>query len=576
MNARDASRRGSLRTGGVCLAVAAIGLAPNLAAAAAAADSGGGTIRAAIGPDGKVSSAHLFNADGSSSGFSGDLPLTVSITHTTTGATQTYTYHVVNTDSKTETVRYDDTAGNPQKTSATLQLPLVATLGVDLPSTMKNVQAAGGNVSTGSDGARHVQWSMVLFTPLGAATQDVSFTATGSGTPIAEVRAITVDPSSTAGLSTASQDATAAYQQEDFWAGYANGASGGLKQIADGISQLHDGIAQGADGANQLADGSDQAFTGSKKLTGGLKKIHGGLQQVADPTTGLPTALGGIDQMIAGVGSSSNSATLVGGLGCVKDVLTAILQGTLPPPDGNGSAGKKDPCFVDKTLNPSGATPPLAKTTGINAIVLGALVTDAPGAPSALSKLIGGLSSSDPKTPGIAQGLQQLKAGLAAAVVGINKLSAGSGKAYKGSKKLTNGLGQIADGQRQVADGLPAAVDGTAQLLAGVKKADAAAVSPLATQLQQASANNHKQLAVLQAAAALAAGAPGGAGTSYVLSQRTQDVALAANSTKATGGSSHTARDVGIGLGGAALLLAGLGGGFVAGRSRSRRATMVG
>ena len=560
---------------GVASALAAVGIAlvPNLAYAA---DASGATIRAAIGSDGRVASARLYNADGTSSAFTGNLPLTVSITRTTTGATQTYTYHVVNTDSKTETVHYDDTAGSPHHTSVTLQLPLVATLGVDLPASMKNVSAAGGSVSTASNGSRHVQWTMILFTPLGAATQDVSFTATGSGSPVAEIRAITVDPSSTAGLSSASTDATAAYQQQDFWAGYANGASGGLKQIADGISQLHDGIVKGADGANQLADGSDQAFSGSKKLTSGLKKIHGGLAQVADPKTGLPTAVGGIDLMLAGVGTSKDAKSLVGGLACVKDVLTAVLQGTVAPPDGNGTVGKTDPCFFDKTLNPSAAIPPLAKTTGLNAFVLGALVTDSPGAPSALTQLSQGLSSTDPKTPGIAQGLQQLKAGLAAAVVGINKLTAGSGKAYRGSKKLTSGLGQIADGQRQVADGLPAAVDGTAQLLAGVKQANSAAVEPLATQLMQASQNNHKQLAVLQAAAAMANSAPGGAGTSYVFSQRAQDAALAASTTKASGGSSHTGRNVGIGLGGAALLLVGLGGGFVAGRSRSRRSTMVG
>ena len=574
MNARGvASRRSALRVGGVGLAAAAIAVVPNLALAA---NGSGATIRAAIGQDGKVSSATLYNADGSSSGYSGSLPLTVSITHTTSGSTQTYTYHVVNTDAKTQTVHYDDTAGNPLHTTATLQLPLVATLGVDLPAGMKDVSAAGGSVSTGTDGSRHVQWTMVLFAPLGAATQDVSFTATGSGTPVAEVRAITVDPSSTAGLSTATQDATAAYQQQDFWAGYAKGASSGLKQIADGISQLHDGIAQGASGANQLADGSAQAYGGSKSLTSGLKKLHGGLQQVADPKTGLPTAVAGIDQMIAGVGSPSNGTSLVGGLGCVKDVLTAILQGTLPAPDGNGTVGKKDPCFVDKTLNPTGATPPLTKTTGINAIVLGAMVTDAPGAPSALTRLIQGLDSSNPKTPGLAQGLQQLKAGIAAAVVGINKLAKGSGQAYNGSKQLTSGLAQISDGQKQVAAGLPAAVDGTAQLLAGVQQANSAAVGPLATQLAQASANNHKQIAVLQAAAALASTAPGGPGTAYVFTQRASDVALAANQTKAGGGSSHTGRNVGIGLGGAALLLVGLGGGFAVGRRRSRHATMVG
>src|SRR4051794_32501132 len=100
MNARDAAPRRPIRAAGVTLAVAAIGLTPSLAAAA---DSSGSTIRAAIDPTGKVASAQLFKADGSSSGFTGNLPLSVEIKHTTTGAAQAFTYHVVNTVSKTQT-----------------------------------------------------------------------------------------------------------------------------------------------------------------------------------------------------------------------------------------------------------------------------------------------------------------------------------------------------------------------------------------------------------------------------------------------------------------------------------------
>src|ERR1044072_5403280 len=106
MNARDAAaRRAPIRVAGVSLVVAAIALMPSLAAAA---DSAGSTIRAAIDSRGKVSSAPLLNADGTSSGFTGNLPLMVDIKHTTSGATQTFSYHVVNTVSKTQTIRYDD------------------------------------------------------------------------------------------------------------------------------------------------------------------------------------------------------------------------------------------------------------------------------------------------------------------------------------------------------------------------------------------------------------------------------------------------------------------------------------
>jgi putative membrane protein len=557
---------------GVSAAAAAIVFAPSLALAA---DSGGQTITAAMGSDGSVSSVQLVHADGTSSNYTGQLPMTLKITHTASGSAQTYGYHVENTVSKTETLHYDDTAGNPQHTTVTVQLPIVAQLGVDVPKSMGAITATGATLTASPDGTRHLSWTMILFGPVGAAAQDVTFSTTGTGSPAAEIRAGVVDPNSTAGVSLASQNATAAFQQEDFWTGYASGAKNGLDQIAAGITQLHSGIAAGADGANQLATGSTQAHAGAVQLSSGLGKIHGGLQQLADKKKGLPTAVGGIDQMIAGVGSASNGTSLIGGLTCVKDVLTHLLNGTLIAPDGDGSVGKKDQCFYNKTLNPGGAIPPLAKTTGINAIVMGALVKDAAGAPSALTQLLGGLSSTDPKVPGLAQGLQQLRAGVAKAVDGIDKLAAGSGTAYSGSLSLSDGLGKIADGQAQVAAGLPAAVSGTAQLLAGVKQANAAAVTPLTTQLIQASQNNHKELAVLAAASQLSGTAPGGAGTSYVFSQSPTGVALAASSTPAGKGSSHTGRNVGIGLGGAALLLVGLGGGFAVGRRRTTVTSVV-
>ena len=50
---------------------------------------------------------------------------------------------------------------------------------------------------------------------------------------------------------------------------------------------------------------------------------------------------------------------------------------------------------------------------------------------------------------------------------------------------------------------------------------------------------------------------------------------LAASSSPASKGSSHTARNVGIGLGGAALLLIGLGGGFAVGRRRTKVSSVV-
>ena len=190
MNATLSGRRPA-RLLGLCLGTAALSLVPSVAFGADASPS---TVRAAIGADGTVKSIQQIASSGSSSAFSGKLPLSMRIDRTTAGNVATYTYHVANTSSQTQTIHYTDTAGNDRHTSVTLQLPLVAQLGVDVPSSMTNVTATGATISTSASGVKHVLWNMVLFTPLGSATQDVTFSANGSGTPVAELRATAVNP----------------------------------------------------------------------------------------------------------------------------------------------------------------------------------------------------------------------------------------------------------------------------------------------------------------------------------------------------------------------------------------------
>ena len=618
MNAiHAAARRGpSARAAGVCLAAASVVLVPQFAFAA---DSGPTTIRAAIGQDGAVSSVQQLGTDGSTGDFTGDMPVTLAISHTASGSKQTYSYRVENTFSQTKVVKFDDTAGKPHHTSIQLQLPLVAQLGVDVPSSLTGVTAPGATITTTADGTRHVLWNMVLFTPLGSAAQDVSFTADGSGSPVAELRATAVDPTTTPGLSNASQSASAGYQQDDFWAGYASGANDGLKQIAGGLAQLLSGIQEGADGAQQLDAGTADAYSGSQDLTDGLGQINGGLDQLADNKAGLPAALSGVkqlkagvDQVLAGIGDAETSDTLVNG----ADQLSAgLAQITAAFGDANDSANpgiaygiKCAQDVVDLVVNGNptatpdscfdtlgGLRPPLPALssvpgTGIYVTLLSGVLAQAlvpinaamdtqvvPGLTAladGAAQIRAGLSTGSTKNPGVKEGLDQvsaglkdLKSGLAEAVDGIQQLDAGSADAFSGSQQLTDGLGQLSAGQHLSATGLPEAVDGVSQLLDGTRQARGQAIAPLTKQLRQASENGHKQLAVLTAAANLAASGPGGAGATYVLTQDTGNVALAAD----TSGSSHTGRNIGIGVGGFVLLLLGLGSGFLLGRQRRRQ-----
>jgi putative membrane protein len=387
MMKESANRRASVRLLALCLGTSAALITPSAALGADLAT--GGTVRATIGANGAVTSVKQVGSDGATSAFSGQLPVKMSITHTG----QSFTYHVENTFTKTQTVHFTDTAGNDRHTTVALQLPLVAQLGVDVPASMKNVTATGATVTTGANGVRHVLWNMVLFSPLGSSAQDVSFTASGSGTPVAELRATPVDPSTAPGLSAKTQDKTAEFQQEDFWAGYASGGNDGLNklsagmgQLIDGLSQLlsgaaqlHSGLADGLSGTQQAADGSTKLYNGSKQvhegqgqLTTGLRKIHngqgdltdglrqvkagqasltaglvqinggqssltdgltqisGGLAQLNDPTTGLPAALDGIQQLIDGVGSDATAGTLLNGVAQLQGGIgDAATAGTL-------------------------------------------------------------------------------------------------------------------------------------------------------------------------------------------------------------------------------------------------------
>jgi putative membrane protein len=701
-----------------------------------AADGGTtNTLRATIGGDGSVKTVTSLAGNGTSSPYSGDLPLKLSISRTVQGGTSTYTYHVENTFSKTQKVTYTDTQGVTHTTSATVQLPLVAQLGVTLPKSFTSVSAPSAVVTSDPDGTNRILWNLVLFSPLGSPTQDVTFTASGSGIPTSELVATSVNPATTSGLSQAQQDATASSQQDDFWQGYANAGNGGLTQLASGTGAmiaglkklstgahtLNAGLKTAQTGANKLDAGTKSAYTGSQQLTAGLKAIHGGqasltsglakiqagLKALDDksPGKGVQAAVDGIKLVEAGVaqlavglhgvggtsaspaiipanpvtGANSSLSILLGlkhpagtfggtdpgglingitavkaglapvasGLDCAVVVLNDIRTGTGATP-GNGRAGTADPCYAAI----GGVVPPMAGTTDATATALLTAMTSTSSATSlfaaaagvhsvtdnlgstanpaggALFKILFGLDHApgtltpalpptdvnydkgglyqimqgisdgtdlmdagllallDPATglPAAVTGIDLLTAGAGTAVTGSTALTTGSGSALTGSKALASGLGQLSTGQHQVATGLPAAVDGSGQIAGGIDQVidgankieggitgvQTGAVGPLNTQLLQGSQNQKKQIAIVEAAAALAAQAPGGAGTSYVLTQFSPKLAAAT----APAGPDHTGRNIGIGLGGFAALVIAVVAGFALGR-RSQVATGV-
>lgn len=409
--------------------------------------------------------------------------------------------------------------------------------------------------------------------------------------------------------------------------------TGGLAQISGGLDQVVDpatGLPAAVAGIQQVIDGI-QDGTANPDLVDGVDALIAGIGSAATNGTllnGIAQVKGGLAQLEAGI--QTNAACAVSVLtklmnGSAGEANPCVTGGVLPP-----LPAMTDPFAVAVM---SGLISQFsAVAAGTDATLVAAFAGLNGGldlVSGGLQQVKAGLSTGDLGNPGVREGLliakgglQQIKAGVSSAVDGLNLLDAGaaqaldgsqqladgsasaldgsqqlydgsgdalsgsrqltdgsgqaldgsqqltdgSGKAFAGSKDLVDGLGQIADGQRQVADGLPAAVDGIGQLIDGVGQAQDSAVAPLTKQLKQDSLNSHKQLAIIQAAGALGAKSPAGPGATYVLTQSTRDFALAADS----GGDSNTGRNIGIGAGGAVLLLVGLGTGLAMGRRNSR------
>jgi X-X-X-Leu-X-X-Gly heptad repeat protein len=173
-------------------------------------------------------------------------------------------------------------------------------------------------------------------------------------------------------------------------------------------------------------------------------------------------------------------------------------------------------------------------------------------------------------------GGQKLDAGAGQLNSGAGQLNTGAGAAHTGSSALNDGLAKISAGEDKLAAGLPAAVtgsgkisDGAGKLLAGDKAVGAGlvgvkskATSVLASQLSSGTENSKLQLAGLEATTARLTSDPA-ANTAYVLTQEGSTSGL-----KLAGNQSHVGRNIGLGVGGVLLLLAGLAVGFLGGRRR--------
>jgi len=654
MTPHPSTRSALARTGALALA---FGL--TLGQAAWAAGDAASTVRAVIGEDGSVSSVTRTGGDSTATPSKDQLPVTLSIADTVADGVTTTTYRVENTTTKKQQISYVAASGKTVSEERDVSLPLVGQLRVTLPKSYTDVQAAGAAITTNDDGTHELLWSMILFAPIGSNVADLAYSAKGgNGDALTRLDVAPVIPNSTPGLSATAQSANATLNGNAILSTLALGANDGLAKLSAGVAKLLDGLLQleegataladglgaGATGAQQLADGLRKAKAGSGALSTGLQqlsagsgKLDAGLQKASDgsvkladgsqalatgagltadgaaklssglsqisggltllsSTAGLPAALdgakrlrAGVDLLLAGLGSSTDPKTILGGLaalgaglpqakggvdqvaaglsaavatgGGVDTIRGLVAKGTELsgcPVTGAPSAQPQTNCDFLNTAIFALSHP--AKATGANdsgglkqqltlaAGGLGQVSTGLGGAiagvgalSAGVTQVKAGLKSGDAAKPGIAEGLDALITGLTAAVGGITQLAAGAAAASTGSVALADGTQKVAAGAGRLSTegavplsaGLDQLATGSGQLAAGATKA-ATGSTALDTGIGTISAGQDKVAAGLPRAVAGSEKIAAGLGA-VVAGQRSVAQGLSDVKTKATG-----------------------------------------
>jgi putative membrane protein len=239
-------------------------------------------------------------------------------------------------------------------------VPLVGTLSLPLDSRFTDVRADDANVVGDGRGNTIVNWSLLLFEPLGSFEQELSWSAqvTDAMVPEANAQIASVDSDSFPSL----PNAQSAYA--DTFVGLQTITDGavridmtmlaildgagrlldGMRQLADGSDELAAGLETAAAGSSELADGTGQASAGSQELATGLGQLAsgagelaGGTGQLRDGTGALSSGLGeltaGASQLAAGLSDAGPGAALI------HEAISGIRAGTGTPDDANTIIG---------------------------------------------------------------------------------------------------------------------------------------------------------------------------------------------------------------------------------------------
>jgi putative membrane protein len=316
-------------------------------------------------------------------------------------------------------------------------VPMVGTLSLTLPPSFANIDAPGAVTAGDGRGNTVVNFSLLLFEPLGSEELTISWSADSVDTAIPDtsLQVLPVDDRSFGSLgATAEAYKGATGSLTDL----ANGAliiNSNLQLLASGAGELFDGLANSAvPGANELADGLEDAADGAGQLSDGLGQARAGGVQLAD---GLGELAAGATQLADGQQAAlAGSRELSSGLGQLADGA------------GQVAAGNRDAAAGGATLR------------------------------SGLGQLADGAAQVAAGNRDAAAGGRQLSAGLGDLALGATRLSVGLGDASTGAGELSSGLGALATGAGRLSVGLGSASSGADDLAEGLQRTGSARGHP--------------------------------------------------------------------------------------------------
>jgi len=273
------------------------------------------------------------------------------------------TYDVTNVTGTPTEITYKDGKGVQRTETVDLVTPLLGSLEIDLPKSFSDLSSPTADVAGDGRGGSIVNYTMVLFEPIGDPSQTFTWSARvrDAELPPATVTVVPVatDNSSVAtgeksysdGAAKASELTVGAGQIDGHLLALQDGASdllAGLTKLAAGAVDLRDGLSgEAAPGASALADGADEAKAGSAALNEGLGDLSDGAGRLSDGLTsaddgaaalaeGVAMILDGVEALPETLAQDADYQSLVGALTKVKaaigtpgDVTPTTLLGGL-------------------------------------------------------------------------------------------------------------------------------------------------------------------------------------------------------------------------------------------------------